>query len=426
MPKDDEETPVLRRGPAATAAAAVAAEPDAVALRGARLHRAAIVVDTHEDVPWELDEKWADVGVLGATRHFDLPRAKEGGLSAVFFAAYVPAVYAETGGAAKKALELVDLVHRVVDAHPADLAFAASAADVRRIKAEGKIAVLTGIEGGHAIEDSLGALRDFHRLGVRYMTLTHTNTNHWADSSGSFTSPDFDPEKTRVHGGLTDFGRAVVREMNRLGMMVDVSHVSDETIDDVLAASRAPVFASHSSCRALSPIPRNLTDDQIRRIGAGGGVVMVNVSAMFLDGEAAAAYRSRIEALRPQYEALEAKWASDPLRREKEENALFDAVPPARADGKKVVEHIERVMRIAGPGAAGIGSDFDGIPDPPDGLEDVSKLPRITEELLRRGHSEEEVRGVLGENFLRFFAQVEAISRSLAAEPPSTATISNR
>jgi len=399
------------------------ASADETSVRAARLHREAIVVDTHEDVPWELDEKWADVALRGATRHFDVPRAWEGGLSAAFFAAYVPAVYAEAGGAAKKALELVDLVHRVVEAHPADLAFAASAADVRRIKAAGKIAILTGIEGGHAIEDSLGALRAFHRLGVRYMTLTHTNTNHWADSSGSFTAPDFDPKEARVHGGLTDFGRAVVREMNRLGMMVDVSHVSDETIDGVLAASRAPVFASHSSCRALSPIPRNLTDDQIRRIGAGGGVVMVNVSAMFVDAAAAADYRARIAALARPYEALKTQHASDPMRLDREANALFDAVPPGRADWRKVVDHIERVMRLAGPGAGGIGTDFDGIPDPPEGLEDVSRLPRITEELLRRGHPEEEVRGVLGENFLRFFARVEDVSRSLASEPPSTATL---
>ena len=422
----DEEAPVKIPILGAAAVAAASLLPDGaadVAARAARLHRAAIVVDTHEDVPWELDTKWADVGVRGATRHFDIPRAREGGLTAPFFAAYVPAAYADAGGAAKKALELVDLIHRVVDAHPADLAFAASTDDVRRIKAEGRIAVLAGIEGGHAIEDSLGALRAFYRLGVRYMTLTHTNTNHWADSAGSFTSPDFDPAKARVHGGLTGFGRAVVREMNRLGMMVDVSHVSDETIDDVLAVSRAPVFASHSSCRALSPIPRNLTDDQIRRIAAGGGVVMVNVSSMFLDDAEAAAYRARIAALRPQHEALKAKFAADPVRLDREENALFDAVRPARADWRKAVDHIERVLKIGGPGAAGIGSDFDGIPDPPDGLEDVSKLPKITEELLRRGHSDEEVRGVLGENFLRFFARVEAVSRSLASEPPSAATI---
>ncbi|HET7452630.1 MAG TPA: membrane dipeptidase, partial [Thermoanaerobaculia bacterium] len=292
-----DEEPFLKAtllGAAAVAASLLPSGAEDVAARAARLHRAAIVVDTHEDVPWELDTKWADVGVRGATRHFDIPRAREGGLTAPFFAAYVPAAYAESGGAAKKALELLDIVRRTVDAHPSDLAFAASADDVRRIKAEGKIAVLAGIEGGHAIEDSLGALREFHRLGVRYMTLTHTNTNHWADSAGSFTSPDFDPAQSRVHGGLTGFGRSVVREMNRLGMMVDVSHVSDETVDAVLAVSRAPVFASHSSCRALSPIPRNLTDDQIRRIAAGGGVVMVNVSSMFLDAEEAAAYRARI------------------------------------------------------------------------------------------------------------------------------------
>src|SRR5439155_6895837 len=237
------------------------------------------------------------VGERGATPHFDIPRALEGGLTAPFFAIYVPASYAESGGAAREALALIDLVDRVVRAHPKDLTTAASVAEIRLAKRDRKIAVLMGIEGGHAIEDSLGALREFYRLGVRYMTLTHTNTNHWADSSGKFYLPDFNPADFQVHHGLSDFGRAVVREMNRIGMMVDVSHVSDETIDDVLETSRAPVFASHSSCRALASLPRNLTDDHIRRIGAKGGVVMINVSSVFLDQGLVEAARAALDAL---------------------------------------------------------------------------------------------------------------------------------
>src|SRR5712691_7036965 len=279
---------------------ASASAADDTPARAARIHREAIVVDTHEDVPDALAEKWADVGVKGATKHFDIPRAKEGGLTAPFFAVYVPASYAD-GGAARIALDRIDMVQNVVAAHPADLVSAASVAEIRRAKREGKIAILMGIEGGHAIEDSLGALRDFRRLRVRYMTLTHTNSNHWADSSGNFFAPRFDAESYRLHHGLSDFGRSVVREMNRIGIMVDVSHVSDETIDDVLETSRAPIFASHSSCRALCDIPRNLTDDQIKRIAAKGGVVMINVSSYFVDPAVVDAMKVERETILPEY-----------------------------------------------------------------------------------------------------------------------------
>src|SRR5712691_8006673 len=387
--------------------------------RAMRIHREAIVVDTHEDVPDALAEKWADVAVRGATKHFDVPRAKEGGLTAPFFAVYVSASYADAG-AARAALDRIDMVQRIVAAHPADLVSAASVAEIRRAKREGKIAILMGIEGGHAIEDSLGALRDFRRLGVRYMTLTHTNSNHWADSSGNFFAPRFDAEPYRLHHGLSDFGRSVVREMNRIGMMVDVSHVSDETIDDVLETSRAPIFASHSSCRALASLPRNLTDGHIRRIGAKGGVVMINVSSVFLDQGLVDAARAALDALQEPAERIRRQYENDPQRAQAEIAKLVDALPPRPpVPFTKVVDHIEHVMKVAGPDAVGLGTDFDGIPDPPAGLEDVSKLPRITEELLRRGHSEEAVRKVLGENFLRFFAKVEEVSRSLAAEPPA-------
>lgn len=240
------------------------AHADAIAERAKKLHRDAIVVDTHLDAPMALAEKWADIATRGATDHFDLPRAKEGGLTAPIFSIYVSADHADKG-AAKKALEPIDITKRVVAEHPNDMMLATTGDDIRAAKKTGKLAVLMGIEGGHAIEDSLGVLREMYRAGVRYMTLTHTNTNHWADSSGPFFIPDFDPKQARVHGGLSDFGRDVVKEMNRIGMIVDISHVSDEAVDDVLEVSRAPVMASHSSCRALSAMPRNLTDARTRR-----------------------------------------------------------------------------------------------------------------------------------------------------------------
>ena len=296
-------------------------------------------------------------------------------------------------------------------------------ADIRQAKRDRKMAVLMGIEGGHAIEDSLGALREFYRLGVRYMTLTHTNTNHWADSSGKFYLPDFNAAEYQVHHGLSDFGRVVVREMNRIGMMVDVSHVSDETIDDVLETSRAPVFASHSSCRALCDIPRNLTDDQIRRIAAKGGVVMINVSSYFVDPDVVAAMKTEREKVAPEYLRIKQEMASDPKKRDEAITALFNALPRHRTTWTKVIDHIEHVIQIAGPEAVGLGTDFDGIEDPPEGLDDVSKLPVITAELLRRGHPEREVEGVLGENFLRFFRRVEETARGLAGESPATATL---
>jgi membrane dipeptidase len=416
----------------AAASAAAFAPPAAedLAARAARLHRESIVVDTHQDVPEAMEEqwgavaKWRDIGEPGATKHVDIPRLRQGGLTAPFFVVYVPASYAESGGSARYALQMSDMVDGMVARHPADLVAAASVADIRRAKGEGRIAVLKGIEGGHAIEDSMGVLRGFYRLGVRYMTLTHTNTNHWADSAGNFFRPDYDPAEYRVHGGLNDFGRAVVREMNRLGMMVDVSHVSVETVDDVLEASRAPVFASHSSCRALSDIPRNLTDDQIRRIAAKGGVVMINVSSAFLDQAQVEAFKADMDRIRPRYVGIKERHKDDPRRRREELDKLMKTIPPRKPTSwTRVVDHVDRVIRLAGPDAVGLGTDYDGIPDPPEGLEDVSKLPRISEELLRRGRSEEEVRKVLGENFLRFFSKVEEVSRSLSAEPPSLAAV---
>jgi membrane dipeptidase len=386
--------------------------------RALALHKSAIVVDTHEDVPEEFQKKWADLLVRGATPHVDIPRWREGGVTAPFLAAYVSADFVKHGGSAMKALEFIDLIHRLVEAHPADLVFADSIDGIRNAKKDGKIAVLIGIEGGHAIENSLGALSAYYRLGVRYMTLTHTNTNDWADSSGSFFGVDpYDPRKPAVHGGLTEHGREVVLEMNRLGMLVDVSHVSDQTMADTIAVSKAPVFASHSSCRALANMPRNVTDDQIRAIAARGGVVMINVSSLFLDQKSVDAYVAAKAARQPRVAEVRREYAADPAARDAEIAHLFSTLKYPDADWTRAVDHIEHVLKVGGPGSAGIGTDFDGIEDPPIGLEDVSKLPRLTEELLRRGHSEEEVRGVLGENFLRFWARAEAARRAM---PPRT------
>ena len=400
-------------------AAAAAARPvsgEDLHERALRLHRSAIVVDTHEDVPETLQKKWEDLAVRGATLHVDIPRWREGGVTAPFLAAYVDADFALAGGSAKKALEFIDLIHRLVEAHPADLVFADSVAGIRQAKKDGRIAVLIGIEGGHAIEDSLGALSAYQRLGVRYMTLTHTNTNGWADSAGSFFGADpYDPKKPAVHGGLTEFGREVVLEMNRLGILVDVSHVSDKTMADAIASSKAPVFASHSSCRALANMPRNVTDDQIRAIAKSGGVVMVNFSSLFLDQKSIDAYVAAKAALQPKVAEARARFKDDPVARDAAIATLLATVKYPDADWTAVVDHIEHVMKVGGPQAAGLGSDFDGIEDPPKGLEDVSKLPKITEELLRRGHSDEEVLGVLGENFLRYWERAESTRKAMPA-----------
>jgi membrane dipeptidase len=404
----------------------IIARADEVATRAKKLHAEAIVVDTHLDAPDQLSTKWGDVATRDATAHFDLPRAREGGLTAPFFAIYVAASYADNG-AAKRALELIDLTRRVIEGHPKDIMFAGTAADIRAAKRAGKLGILMGIEGGHAIEDSLAVLREMYRAGVRYMTLTHTNTNHWADSSGPFYEPDFDPKKSAVHGGLSEFGKDVVKEMNRIGMIVDISHVSDATIHDVLEVSRAPVMASHSSCRAISNMPRNLTDDQIKQIAAKGGLVMINFGSGFLDQKVYDQFTATLAKVKPEYLALKAKYAKDPARLRTETVALYSKYDkPPRADWTKVIEHLEHVIAVGGEDAVGIGSDYDGIEDPPTGLDDVSLLPKISEELLRRGHSAAQVKKVLGENFLAFFARVEAVKAKLASEPPMTTLYSGK
>lgn len=362
--------------------------------RAMKLQRASFVVDTHNDITSPITDEGFDLGARDTSGKIqtDIPRMKEGGLNVEFFSIYVAAKYAKEGGSARRAMEMIDGVYEQVRRHPQSLEMASTVADIRRIRRSGKIAALMGIEGGHAIEDSLSALRLFHRLGIRYMTLTHTNTNNWADSAGGIGNP---PELR--HGGLSDFGKEVIREMNRLGMMVDISHVGDETFQDVIETTEAPVIASHSSCRALTNVPRNMTDDMLRALAKNGGVIMINFYNGFINTEYA----------KP----------GDPVPTKSAQTATMDML----------MAHFEHAIKVAGIDHVGIGSDFDGVDGLlPPGMEDVSKLPTITYELLKRGHSEADVKKVLGENLLRVMTENERVAKRLQAngKKPSTAKIS--
>jgi membrane dipeptidase len=369
------------------------------------IHRKAIVVDTHNDILSMMTDDNYDLGVSSAGKyHTDLTRMKQGGLTAEFFSVYIDRKYATEGGSARRALDMIDYVYRAAEKYPNELMMAYSTADIRKAKKQGKIAALMGIEGGHAIEDSLMALRDFYRLGIRYMTLTHNNTNHWADSC-------CDEAK---HNGLSDFGKEVVAEMNRIGMFVDVSHVSDKTMSDVLDISKAPVIASHSSARALGNRPRNIPDELLRRIAKNGGVVMVNFYPGFIDPKVIEATKDRDAQLKPQIDALREKYKDDPKKLEEETNRLQATYPLPATPLSVLIDHFDHISKVAGIDHVGIGSDFDGIPSTPVGMEDISKLPNITYELLRRGYSEKDIRKVLGENLLRAFAEAERVARSMS------------
>ena len=368
------------------------------------IHRKAIVIDTHNDVTTPMTNDDYDLsGTPPAPYRTSIERMKEGGMTAEFFSLYVKPWYVQHGGAARRTMDMIDSVYRAVERHPNDLMFATSAADIRRAKKQGKIAALMGIEGGHAIEDSLAALREFYRLGVRYMTLTWNNTNDWADAGRG----------EKLHNGLSDFGKDVVREMNRLGMLVDVSHVSDKTMSDALDVSKAPIIASHSSARALSNVPRNIPDDLLRRIAQNGGVIQVNFYSVFVDAATVAPQSAaRDERLKAQQEAINAKYKDDPERLAEESDKLEAANPLPPLPISKLIDHIDHIVKIAGIDHVGIGADFDGANDMPEGAKDVSMLPNITYELLKRGYTEKDIRKILGENFLRVFAAAETYARS--------------
>jgi membrane dipeptidase len=394
---------LLAQTPAAAQQATAQPRDERLWREAVKIHRKAIVVDTHNDITTMMIDDGYDLGTSSIGKyHTDLARMKEGGLTAEFFSVYVDKKYAKEGGSARRALDQIDLVYRASERYPDKLLMSTSVADIRRAKKQGKIAALMGIEGGHAIENSLMALRDFYRLGVRYMTLTHNNTNDWADSSR---------DEAR-HNGLTDFGKDVVREMNRLGMLVDVSHVSDKTMSDVLDISTAPIIASHSSARAISNHPRNIPDELLRRIAKNGGVVMVNFYPAFIDQNYLDADRARDVRLKPQLDELAQRLKDDPKRLAEERKKLFDANPLPPTPLSVLIDHIDHIAKVAGVDHVGIGSDFDGVPSLPVGMEDISKLPNITYELLRRGYKEKDIRKILGENFLRVFAEAERVARS--------------
>ncbi len=348
-----------------------------------RVHESAILIDLHNDVTSNTVQG-LDFGTRQQDTHTDLPRLREGGVGAVFFAAYVSRTYVPKNQSAHRVLEMIDTVrHDIAARYPDDFLLALTAADIERARREGKIAALIGIEGGHAIEDNLRILRATYDLGVRYMTLTHSNTNNWADSSG-----DIDDPSVRHHGGLTKFGREVIHEMNRLGMMIDVSHVSDDTFWDVLETSEAPVIASHSSCRALTGIARNMTDKMIVAMAKKGGVIHINFGCEFLSEESAAASPYFNPAMK----------GRDPK-----------SVP--RATLADVVAHIDHAVKLAGVDAVGIGSDYDGVSCVPTGLDDVSQFPNLTRALLEQGYSADDIRKIYGGNTLRVMRQVEAAAK---------------
>lgn len=393
-------------------AGASAGSAEALQARAARLHQQAIIVDGHNDIPSILLGSATDLAQPGKGTHTDLSRMKAGGITAEFFSIYVDGERAEHptvrgGGALRHAVDLIDVTYRQVEKYPAELLLAQSAADIRRAKREGKIAILMGVEGGHAIENSLGALRVLHRLGCRYMTLTHSNTNEWADSSGFLG-----PEPVRHHG-LTPFGQEVVREMQRIGMLVDISHVSDETFWAVMKLAQAPVIASHSSARALAPQRRNMSDDMLRALAKNGGVAMINFWSFLLSGEYGAAASKWLAANAQTIAALRQKHHDDPtafhaaIDQLKQQSAPLPQVPLSA-----LIDHIDHMVKVAGVDHVGLGSDFDGVDALPQGLAGIDALPKITLELVRRGYSDADILKVLGGNFLRVFEAAEAYARA--------------
>ncbi len=410
-------TPSLDAGSALAAADAGAPAPppppkeETLEAKAARVHKDAIIVDGHNDITSLILDTGFDLTKPTGKTHTDLPRMKSGGITGEFFSLWVSRDYADKptklgGGAARRTLDLIDVVYQQVERHPQDLLLATRADDIRRAKREGKVACLMGIEGGHAIENSLYTLREFHRLGVRYMTLTHSNDNDWADSAGT-DGPHVGP-----HHGLTPFGEDVVREMQRIGMLVDVSHTSDDTFFAVMKVAKAPVIASHSSARALNDHPRNMTDDMLRALAANDGIVMANFWSKFLDPAYAAADKV-FEAKHGKEEmALYAKYKGDheTFLAELAKLKATEAFP--KTPLSLLIDHIEHIIKVAGIDHVGLGSDFDGVDALPEGITGIDALPKITLELFKRGHSEEDVRKILGLNFLRVFEKTEAYAAS--------------
>jgi len=383
----------------ATAVTAIAQAPSGVSDHAMQVYRAAYVIDTHNDLP----SKMADDSVNPDVRHpadmkvqSDLPRFMESGITAVFLSDFVNATYAlqKPDASYARAVQLADSIHSFANRNPKQLIFATTAADVERAKKEGKVAILIGVEGGHAIEGSLDKLRDLYKRGMRYMTLTWNNGNSWAGSNAGLNGTS--------KGGLTPFGIQVINEMNRLGIFVDISHVSDSTFWDAVKASSKPVIASHSSARALSPHRRNMTDDMLRAVAKNGGVVNVNFYPGFIDSAYQNATNRATDPIWAWRDSM-VKQGGDSVALTAEANkraqAALDAVP--RPALSVLLDHFDHIAKVAGVDHVGIGSDFDGIEVTPQQMEDVTMLPRIAQGLLDRGYSDEDVKKILGGNMLR-------------------------
>ena len=375
---------------------------DALLSRARELHKKVPLIDGHNDYPWALRENAArdldkvDISKSQPTIMTDIARLKAGGVGGQFWSVYVPADQPDPVTAT---LEQIDIVHRMLRKYPETFELALTADDVERIFKKGKIASLIGMEGGHSIDSSLGALRMFHQLGARYMTLTHSKNTPWADSATD----------TPALNGLSPFGEQVVREMNWLGMLVDLSHVSPDTMKDAIAASEAPVIFSHSSARAVNDVPRNVPDDVLQLLPKNGGVVMVTFVPGFLSVKVAQHNRERqlVEAANLELSKAESKVRMDGWDKEH---------PAPRATVSDAADHIDHIKKVAGIDHIGLGGDFDGITSVPLGLEDVSKYPALTAELLRRGYKDDEVKKILGLNILRVMRQVEKVSARLQKE----------
>ena len=391
----------------------------------AAIHQSALIIDTHADTPQRFLDENFDLGENTPVTdgHIDLGKIKQGNLGAEFFSIWVEPEF--KGHYAKRAMDLIDSVYQQAERHPDKMTMAFTADDIVRAHEQHKFAALMGIEGGHAIENDTRLLRDFYRAGVRYMTLTWSNTNEWADSSGDIQDPN-----VRHHNGMTDFGKDVVREMNRLGMIVDVSHVSDATFYQALLVSQAPVIASHSSSRELTNHPRNMTDDMLRAVAHNGGVVMVNFYSAFIDENYLKASSDPVK-VKQREDAVEAYKKAHP--HPDGSPVTYDEIAPIekkwaaqfpRPPLKSLIDHIDHVAKVAGIDHVGLGSDFDGVTSLPEGIDSVADLPKITQALVQRGYTREQIDKILGGNFLRVMREVEATAKRLQAEHKASDTLS--
>lgn len=373
-----------------------------------KIHRKAIIVDGHNDITSPMVDEDLDLSTNtlgkyhadGDPFHTDLARFKASGITGEFFSIYVGGNTWKEGKAMRRAMDLIDATYREAEKHPKELTMCTTAVEIRKAKKAGKVCALMGIEGGYAIEDSLHALRNFYRLGIRYMTLTHNVTHDWADAH----------RDAPKNNGLSAFGKEVVREMNRLGMFIDISHVSKKVMDDVLDISTAPIIASHSCARALNDHTRNVPDDILKRVAKNGGVIMINFLPSFLDARTNKEENERSARLKPELDKLREQYKNDQAAYNAAERKLLEANPIYIAPYTRIVDHIDHIKQVAGIDYVGLGSDYDGVPFLPAGMNGAEDLALVTYEMLRRGYTETEIKKVLGENLLRAMTQMEKIA----------------